>query len=163
MVTAAGLAAGLAFAPGAPHAQEAPEKELLAAMSYSAARGDRLKQPGGAIRAYIKAGYVPRKPDKRMDYTDYRVLTKPASLLGHRLVVVEEEYLTKYIGCCVNEGVGAIVQVEGDDSALRSFAKQNKCSLDEKYVAETMQNLGLGKPEGRFVSVSCRFRDAAVD
>ncbi|WP_020177805.1 hypothetical protein [Methylopila sp. M107] len=158
------LAALAASVPSMAHAQDgdALEARLLGAMRYSVGAGERVKQPGAAIRAYIDAGYVDRKPTERMDYTDYRVLAKPARLLGQKLLVIEEEYMTTYSGCCVNAGVGAIVLVDGDDSALRSFARENRCSIDESDVRDTLKRLKI-TVDARAASISCRERDALKD
>lgn len=159
------LVAALSIAPGSVAVGQSagPEAALIASMSYSQAKGDRLKDSGDAIRAYIAGGYVSRKPDQRRDYTDYRVLKKPATLLGQKILVLEEEYLVKYIGCCVNDGIGAILEIGPDDAPLKEFAKANRCLLNEENARADLAALGLRKPAGRVVSLSCRSRDALAD
>lgn len=137
------------------------ESALIPAMQYVKARQDRQVEPGVAVRQLVKEGYVALKPERRMDYTDYRIVKKPATFLGHKLVVVEEEYLTKYVGCCVNAGIGAIVQVQGDLSRLAAFAKANACKMREpQHVLEDLRNIGFKPIVGDYAAISCRERDA---
>lgn len=159
------LAAAFSLAAALPAAAETagPEAALVAAMSYSAAKGARLKDSGEAIRAYIAGGYVSRRPDRRRDYTDYRALKKPATLLGQKIIVLEEEYLVEFIGCCVNEGIGAILEIRSDEAPLKAFAKKNGCLLSEENAREDLAALGLPRPAGRTVSISCRLRDALAN
>ena len=61
----------------------------------------------------MQAGYIDNKPNLRADYTDYYLLNKPARFMGHELVMIEEEYMSRYIGCCVSPGAGLSVKVSG--------------------------------------------------
>ena len=135
------------------------EAGLVRAMRPSADRTERLVEPGDAIRAYIAAGIVPVKPDLREEYTDYRVVRQPAKLFGQELMVIEEEYQLKFIGCCVNAGVGAILRVTGDQAPLNEFAAANGCSLSKDDVIERLRKLKVKSLTGEFVSLSCRERD----
>ena len=161
-------AAVAVFAAGAALAQ-VPDAELArslaAAMGVNSATGARVSDEGRAIRAFIGAGYVARRPDRRMDYTDYRLMRRPFAFLGQALVAVEEEYLDRYVGCCVNPGVGAILKVSGDRSELEAFATANRCRLllDPRDVADTLRQLGIRPAAGTFVRLSCRERDALAD
>jgi hypothetical protein len=162
MTANAQTAAPLASSP----ASQAGDAEALAAglvrtMRLNAERTERLAEPGEAIRAYIKAGYVRLKPELREEYTDYRVMRLPAKLFGQELLVVEEEYLTKFIGCCVNEGVGVILRVTADLAPLKEFAAANGCSLrnDRTDIVATLQKLKVKPVEGELVAMSCRTRD----
>jgi hypothetical protein len=162
VMTANAQTAPLASSP----ALQAGDAEALAAglvrtMRLNAERTERLDEPGDAIRAYIKAGYVRLKPELREEYTDYRVMRLPAKLFGQELLVVEEEYLTKFIGCCVNEGVGVILRVTADLAPLKEFAAANGCSLrnDRTDIVATLQKLKVKPVEGELVAMSCRTRD----
>lgn len=134
---------------------------LVGAMRLNANRTERLAEPGEAIRAYIKAGYVRLKSELRDDYTDYRVVQLPAKFFGQELLVIEEEYLSKFIGCCVNEGTGVILRVTADLAPLKAFAAANGCSVrdDRRDTVERLQKLKVKPVEGEFVSMSCRARD----
>lgn len=146
----AGAADGEALAAG-----------LVGAMRLNAERTERLSEPGDAIRAYIKAGYVRVKPELREDYTDYRVVRLPTKLFGQELLVIEEEYLTKFIGCCVNEGVGVIARVAADLAPLKAFASANGCSVrnDRADIVAMLQKLKVKPVDGELVAMSCRTRD----
>ena len=135
------------------------ESGLVRAMRPNAQRDGRLTESGEAIRPYITAGYLRLKPELREDYTDYRIVRKPAKLFGQELVVIEEEYQLKFVGCCVNEGIGAVVRVTADLAALKQFAAANGCSLNtDAEVVERLRKLKL-PARGAFLSISCRERD----
>jgi hypothetical protein len=137
------------------------ERTLRKAMTPGVESGTRVVDSGVAIRAYIDKGFVRRAPDQRADYVDYRRVRKPATLFGHKLVVIEEEYLTKYIGCCVNTGIGVVVEKTGSLVELDAFVLANECSRRE--ASEATYSLGLSglKPKrgATYVSISCREND----
>ena len=148
------------------HAQtpKADDPDALAAGLVRAMRWDKQRSerpdPGEAIRAYIAAGYVRAKPKSRQDYTDYRVVRRPAKLFGQELVVIEEEYPSKYIGCCVSPGIGFILRVTGDLAPLKEFASANGCALEQgQDVLERLRSLKVATLSGEFLQVSCRERD----
>jgi hypothetical protein len=156
--------AGQDAAPASANSRTAGEvlaEGLVGAMRLNADRTERLAEPGEAIRAYIKAGYVRLKPELRDDYTDYRVVQLPAKFFGQELLVIEEEYLSKFIGCCVNEGSGVILRVTADLAPLKAFASANGCSVrdDRRDTVERLQKLKVKPAEGELVRLSCRERD----
>lgn len=113
----------------------------------------------------MRAGIVNKKPNVRVDYTDYYLVKKPASFMGHALFMIEEEYMTQYIGCCVSEGAGITVRLKGDDTALNDFAKRNACSVESKVdMSAQLKYLGLKAelPAGNYTSLSCRDRDVVL-
>lgn len=160
--TALVLAAGLALPALAQQSPADLQRALAAGMGLHPSSGGRL-EAGPAIRQFIAAGYVDRRPTRRMDYTDYRVLKWPFQFLGQNLLVIEEEYMTQYVGCCVDEGSGAIVRLNGDRSELTAFAAANKCRLttEQSDIRSRLAELGLGREQGEFARLSCRERDIA--
>ena len=96
------------------------ERGLLDAMRLKPDVSERSTKSGPMIMAYVKDGYLDLKPIQRADYTDYRLFKKPAQLMGHRLMLVEEEYMAKHIGCCVSEGLGVTVKVVGSTDCQSS-------------------------------------------
>ena len=156
------LAIGLALPALAQSPPADLQRALAAGMGLHPSSGGRL-EAGPAIRRFIAAGYVDRRPTRRMDYTDYRVLKRPFQFLGQDLLVIEEEYMTQYVGCCVDEGSGAIFRLSGDRSELTTFAAANKCRLDtgQSDIRSRLAELGLGREQGEFARLSCRERDIA--
>lgn len=139
------------------------ENRLTDALRYDTAKTERVGDSGKAIQAYMRAGIVNKKPNIRADYTDYYLVNKPASFMGHDLFMIEEEYMTAYIGCCVSEGAGITVRLTGDDSALQAFAKANACSVEHNVdLKAVLERLGLKAklPRGKYTTLSCRERDA---
>lgn len=119
---------------------------------------------GPMIMAYVKGGYLDRKPTQRADYTDYRLLKKPAQLMGHTLVLVEEEYKTEHLGCCVSYGMGATVKVVGSTDQLEKFAEKNACSFTPHVdLATELKSVGVNAQlaNADYATISCRERDRA--
>lgn len=150
------------YAIGATQASQL-EQLLTDALRYDSVKAKRIGDSGKAIQAYMRAGIVNKKPNIRADYTDYYLVNKPASFMGHDLFMIEEEYMTTYIGCCVSEGAGITVRLTGDDSALQAFAKANACSVEHNVdLKAVLERLGLKAklPRGKYTTLSCRERDA---
>jgi hypothetical protein len=140
----------------APLHARAQDQQMEAAIIAAMKSGDGA----AAIKGLIRAGYVNQKPRKRADYVDYRAFNKPLTLAGATLVTIEEEYLTKYIGCCVNEGIGLVARVETDAGALTTLANTAGCAIrDEDAVNESLANSGVRRRGGRHVYISCRAND----
>ena len=155
------LAAGSAVALAAD--AEPLESGLRHALQLKRGTAERTGTSGQAIRAYMQAGLLRTKPDQRFDYTDYYVLQKPAPFLGHELVLIEEEYITRYIGCCVSPGVGVTVKVQGSTQNLEKFAQANRCTLtDNVDLAHELREVAIKNrfPKAHYASLSCRERDA---
>lgn len=108
-------------------------------------------------------GYISTKPQiTRYDYNDVYQMQKPLIFLNQSVVLVSDEYMSEYIGCCVSEGWGAVFKVNRDYDSLRQFAEENYCSLEEVTNSDQRNYRGfpyrkLGK--GKFVELSCRERD----
>ncbi|RYH70097.1 MAG: hypothetical protein EON54_01865 [Alcaligenaceae bacterium] len=115
---------------------------------------------GEAIRAYMAEGIINKRPNQRLDYTDYYVVNKPAQFLGHELQLIEQEYMTTYVGCCVSPGTGLTVRLNGSPANLRQFAIQNRCSFEDNVnFQEVMRGFKLTSRPGNYASISCRERD----
>lgn len=138
------------------------EEGLINALRIKKSTGKRLGDSGKAIQAYMKQGIVNKKPNASVDYTDYYLINKPTSFMGHELLVIEEEYMTQYIGCCVNPGVGVSLKIVGGTKNLEDFAQKNGCSLTKQFdLKKELSNLEMEAKfdEGEFASLSCRERD----
>lgn len=140
----------------------AAEAALVEALSLDARTGERLTPSGPAVRAFIAGGHVGRKPDLRFDYNDYRMLRKPARLFGFTILVLEEEYMAKYVGCCVSPGLGVMLTGHGDARKLAAFARANGCSLEAPADPSGIPaELGLAVPAAGLTYLSCRERDVS--
>ena len=158
------LAASSALAVAA----DAPSLEsgLLHAMQLKPGTTERTGTSGRAIRAYQHAGLVSKTPRQRFDYTDYYLLEKPVPFMGHELVLIEEEYRTRYIGCCASPGVGITLKVHGSLKNLQQFARANRCTLtDHVDFAQALREVAIKNkvPRAHYASLSCRERDAERD
>jgi len=59
------------------------EVGLIDSMRLNKITKTRLGDSGKAIQAYMREGFVNKRPNQRADYTDYYLLKKPARLMGH--------------------------------------------------------------------------------
>ena len=139
------------------------ENGLIQALHLKKGTTQRVGTSGKAIQAYMHEGYIGKHPDQRADYTDYYLLKKPASFMGHELVLIEEEYITQYIGCCVSPGAGVTVKVLGSTRKLQAFARAQRCTLrDPVDIRHELSEVAIKTrmPKGHYASLSCRERDA---
>jgi len=143
-----------------PQGDEAVAK-LLQALRPVPTLG-RQKNIGAVLREFKEQSLIPFRPLIRVDYTDYYRVRSKLRFLGHDLVLLEEEYMTKYAGCCVSEGGGLVVRLQGSTSELAEFAAANRCTLHEYESLEKYQresNVSFEAPSGRYAELSCRARD----
>ena len=153
------LAAGCASALADPGL----ESGLTHALHLKKDTTGRVGTSGQAIAAYVREGFVSKRPTQRFDYTDYYLLKKPATFMGHELVLIEEEYITQYIGCCVSPGAGVTVKVRGSTQKLQAFADAQRCTLtDPVDIGQVLDEVAIKNrlPKGHYASLSCRERDA---
>lgn len=123
----------------------------------------RRGNAGAAIQGYIAAGYLANRPNARLDYSDYWWLKKEAHFMGHQLVMIEQEYMRTWVGCCVSPGVGVTVRVIGGTAGLEAFAHANRCSVDTHANPDDVASLAhvsrASLRGGRYAVMSCRERD----
>lgn len=112
---------------------------------------------------YLKLhGFIAKKPDiKRYDYNDVYNVKKPLSFKGQNVVLLTDEYMSEYVGCCVSEGWGAVIAKTFDLAPLKQFAKKNQCSLSIRDKSNVdYYGLILKKlPKAEYYELSCRERD----
>ena len=157
------LLAGLSSHLTASTTNQDLEGGLIDSMRLNKNTKRRLGDSGKAIQAYMREGLVNKKPNQRADYTDYYLLKKPARLMGHDLVMIEEEYRSAYIGCCVNEGIGVTVKVIGSTKNLEEFATENGCTFSDNVdLQKQLDNVNIKTKisPGHYASLSCRESDA---
>lgn len=138
----------------------APSELLLKAMQPVPDYG-RQQNIGSAIRELKSRDIVPFRP-QRADYTDYYRVQKPFVIFGHQVVVVEEEYQSRFVGCCVSEGGGFVVRVSGNLDKLEDWANRNKCSMTEHDTERDFlqsASIRLNLQKGKYAEISCRIRD----
>lgn len=153
------MASPLAFADTGPELENA----LASALQLKKGSSERIGTSDKAIQAYMRAGLIDARPNLRADYTDYYLLNKPARFMGHELVMIEEEYMSRYIGCCVSPGAGLSVKVSGSLRPLAQFARVHRCSLNENVdLQDELTSLGIRRKlaPGCYATLSCRERDA---
>jgi hypothetical protein len=139
------------------------ESGLTQALHLKKGTTARVGTSGKAIAAYMRDGFISQRPSQRADYTDYYLLKKPATFMGHDLVLIEEEYITHYIGCCVSPGAGVTVKVRGSTQNLQAFARAQRCTLtDPVDVQRELSEVAIKTrlPKGHYAALSCRERDA---
>jgi hypothetical protein len=95
---------------------------LLQAMS------DR-NEYGAALRTLKQVGYLSARPQIRSNYDDYYRPLRAFNVLGNRVVVVQENYLVRDVGCCADPGIGLYFESNSSTSlsSVRDFALANKC------------------------------------
>jgi hypothetical protein len=138
------------------------EMGLIKALQFDHQKQDRMGDSSIAIAAYVKAAYLNKKPNTRADYIDFYVLKRPATLLGHTLVVIEHEYMSEYIGCCASPGMGLLIKTSGSTANLEKFSKENACTFSNHVdVIERLKNYSIKAKlaPGNYASLSCRERD----
>lgn len=66
----------------------------------------RAEQIGSFLRDLKVEGYIHKKPEAlRVDLVyDTYLVHKPLSFKGQKVVVLEEEYFTQWVGCCIAPG-----------------------------------------------------------
>jgi hypothetical protein len=167
LIVAMLLPAAVAFAvipdARAETLQQRLEAALTKAMTANRADASRMLPSGAAIKLFIKNGFVKRKPEARQDYSDYRLLRKPFTFMGHSVVALEEQNLVEYIGCCVDDGIGALLVLDGSADALNVFASANGCTVSsDDYDIETSLNaVGLARDGRRYLYIYCGARGLA--
>ena len=138
------------------------EADLVNSLRLKKGTLERVDKSQPAIQNYIRQGYLNNKPNQRMDYTDYYILKKPTMLMGHTLVVIEEEYASKWVGCCPSPGMGVTLMTSGSTKGLEKFAHENGCkfaTVDD--LQNELKSFGIKSnfPKGNYASLSCRERD----
>lgn len=108
-------------------------------------------------------GLISNKPTvSRADYNDVYQFKKPYQFLGQNFVLLFDEYMSEYAGCCVNEGWGAIFAKASDLKQIQQFAQRNQCKiekmdLDSKYYyGYEVKKLAKNK---EYYELSCREND----
>lgn len=155
-----GFLVGVGIEPSAVQADTT--QTLMSSLSLDKRTNQRAAPSATAIKAYIAGGYVGRKPDIRFDYTDYRKFRKPAQFFGYTILVIEEEYMAEYVGCCVSPGLGLVLSGKGDPRQLSAFAQANGCSVEHPVdLSGSLGDLRLGLPSTAMTRLSCRERDVS--
>lgn len=112
-------------------------------------------------------GFISQKPQvSRMDYNDVYALKKPLEMFNQQVVLLSDEYMLEYVGCCVSEGWGAIIKKQHNVTTIQKFAQEQQCSFVPFSLKENLHYYGytikkLGK--GEYYELSCRERDLAQE
>ena len=138
------------------------ENQLILALKIKPDGQDRLAESRPVIRAYQQATIISKKPQQRADYIDFYLLQKPASFMGHTLILLEEEYMDKYVGCCVSPGMGLMLKTNVDTRAVQEFAEKNACTFTPHAdVFDRLKTFGIAHKlaTADYAMLSCRERD----
>jgi len=106
-------------------------------------------------------GFIAKKANiSRADYNDIYKLKKPYQFMGQNVVLISDEYMSEYVGCCVSEGWGAVFKQSSNLKLIEQFAKNNQCKIspiepDSNYYGFKISSL----PKGNYYELSCRERD----
>lgn len=144
-------------------AAEGLENQLIPALKIKQNGQDRQAESRPVILAYQRAGLISKKPQQRADYIDFYLLQKPASFMGHQLILLEEEYMDKYVGCCVSSGLGLMLRVNADTRPLQDFADKNACTFTPHAdVFDRLKTYGIQHKldKADYAQLSCREWDA---
>jgi len=158
----------MAFLPGifsssAMAADTRLENQLILALKIKPDGQDRQAESRPVMRAYQQAAIISKKPQQRADYIDFYLLQKPASFMGHTLILLEEEYMDQYVGCCVSPGMGLILKTNADTRAVQDFANKNACTFTPRadvFDRLRMFHIDHKLAKADYAMLSCRERDA---
>lgn len=106
-------------------------------------------------------GFLAKKPNiSRADYNDIYKLKKTYQFMGQNVVLISDEYMSEYVGCCVSEGWGAVFKQTSNLQLIEKFAKTNQCKISpikpvNDYYGFKIRSL----PKGNYYELSCRERD----
>jgi hypothetical protein len=76
------------------------------------------------------AGILPKHYTSRFDYVSYYRPKKAVYFHGAKLLYFEYEYLEEFIGCCVDDGFGLILQGKPNNEIVK-FATDSGCKINE--------------------------------
>lgn len=138
------------------------ESQFIDGINFKPGTKERGKTSSDIIKIFKDANVISQDPNKRLDYTDYYIANIPVNFIGHNILLIEEEYMTENIGCCVNPGFGFSVKTNGDIKNLEEFSNKNGCTLENNSaLSEKLTNLEINYdlPQGEFAYLSCREND----
>ncbi|MDC4997669.1 hypothetical protein OHW19_13900 [Acinetobacter baumannii] len=106
-------------------------------------------------------GFLAKKPNiSRADYNDIYKLKKPYEFMGQNVVLISDEYMSEYVGCCVSEGWGAVFKQTTNLKLIEKFAKKNQCNIAPIETNSTYYGFKIRSlPKGNYYELSCRERD----
>lgn len=109
----------------------------------------------------LKQGFIAKKANiSRADYNDIYKLKKPYQFMGQNVVLISDEYMSEYVGCCVSEGWGAVFKQTSNLKLIKQFAKTNQCKISPIEQDRTYYGFKITLlPKGNYYELSCRERD----
>jgi hypothetical protein len=134
-------------------AQRFDQSGLLTAM-------EQRTEYGAPLRALKRDGYLATRPRIRTNYDDFYFPTRSFSVLGGKVVVVQENYLGRYVGCCADPGIGLYFEGSSKASfiAVEDFAIANKCIYlegNDMVTQELPTNFMRLKPRKSYALLRC--------
>lgn len=110
------------------------------------------------------AGIISKDVTRRFDYVSYYRPKRSVFFHDSKLLYFEYEYMDEFIGCCVNEGFGLILQGKPGDEAM-NFAVDNGCEINDGRQIYLPPNIEKelktrGVEIGSVFELSCRTGNA---
>lgn len=105
--------------------------DLEYALMWDEDTDSRDLERGLALRRLIDQGYLRATPERRVDYTDYRLPAARLTFMDTEVLMVTEEYAGEWVGCCPAPGIGVVLAPSTALAEIASFAAQNRCTLQD--------------------------------
>lgn len=140
---------------------------ILSSYSFAADNSSVYRGLGSSDHDFLnfkilkQQGLIAKKANiSRADYNDVYKLKKSYQFMGQNVVLISDEYMSEYVGCCVSEGWGAVFKQTAHLKLIQQFAKTNQCNInsiesDSNYYGFKINSL----PKGNYYELSCRERD----
>jgi len=114
-----------------------------------------------SFKTLKQQGFIAKKANiSRADYNDVYKLKKPYQFMGQNIVLISDEYMSEYVGCCVSEGWGAVFKQTSNLKLIQQFAKTNQCNISPKEPDSDYYGFKISSlPKGNYYELSCRERD----
>ncbi len=118
-----------------------------------------------SLKMLKKQGVIDEKANVQGDYYHFYFPKKEIVIFGAKLIALDHEYLTDYIGCCVNPGVAVVLKrMDGFNSnEIDVFAKQHSCNINDIEKAHlpdlVIKQVGLANDKAFLFELSCKQND----
>lgn len=118
-----------------------------------------------SLQKLKKDGFLDENANVQGDYYHVYFPKKEIVIFGAKLVALNHEYLTDYIGCCVNPGISVVLKkVDGFNSnEIDVFSKRNSCKINDiekVYLPDSViKQIDIVKDKAFLFELSCKQND----